>query len=154
MKTLITKEDLIKELKILSTNSKSTRAKVGAILVDNYFGFGGFNQIVGGFSNKSLENLETKLTHGCVSHAEEIAIFKMATNKIADYSIYFPIADRTLFVTHSPCINCCKLIVNFNIKNVIYLEEYGNFDIKENSDTITPKEYLLSNNISINKFSI
>lgn len=30
----------------------------------------------------------------------------------------------TLYVTHSPCAECCKLIIKCGVKNVIYAKEY------------------------------
>lgn len=38
---------------------------------------------------------------------------------------------KKLFITHSPCINCLSLISSYNIKEVIYYEEYHRDTNKE-----------------------
>lgn len=50
---------------------------------------------------------------GCI-HSEVNALIK------CDYSI----KNKKMFVTHSPCKMCCKLIINAGISHVYYLNEY------------------------------
>jgi dCMP deaminase len=49
----------------------------------------------------------------CIAvHAEANAIVQAARNGIK-------IEDSTIYITHSPCINCSKLIINSGIKEVV-----------------------------------
>lgn len=56
-----------------------------------------------------------------VLHAESNAIAKLARSNESG-------EDASLFVTHSPCIECAKLIYQTGIKNVFYKENYRNND--------------------------
>ena len=101
--------------------SYAKRKQVGAIIVsDNDQVISqGFNGTPVGFNNcceRTLPNGELE-TLPEVLHAEANAITKCAkygsTTK-----------DGTLYVTLSPCINCAKLIVQSDIKRVVYMEDY------------------------------
>ncbi len=52
-----------------------------------------------------------------VLHAESNAIAKLAKSNNSGFG-----AD--IFITHSPCIECAKLIYQSGIKNVYYIENY------------------------------
>lgn len=56
-----------------------------------------------------------------VLHAESNAILKCAKYGKATY-------NSTLYITHSPCIECAKLIIQAGIKRVVYLESYHKTD--------------------------
>lgn len=102
--------------------SYAQRKQVGAIIVsDNDQVISqGFNGTPVGFDNccervnSDTGELETLPE---VLHAEANAITKCAkygsTTK-----------NGTLYVTLSPCINCAKLIIQSDIKRVVYLEDY------------------------------
>lgn len=51
------------------------------------------------------------------AHAEENAIVQAAYHGI-------PVRDGTLYSTLSPCLLCCKMIVNAGLAEVVYAEEY------------------------------
>jgi dCMP deaminase len=93
--------------------SRCKRAKVGAIIVkeNNIISFG-YNGTPSGFCN-SCEN-KKNITIDEVIHAETNAILK-AGDKCN---------GATLYVTLSPCVNCCKLIKQSGISKVIYLNAY------------------------------
>jgi dCMP deaminase len=57
------------------------------------------------------------LTHWYVLHAEANAILKVArsTNNAR---------GATLYLTHSPCKECSKLILQAGIKRLVYLDAY------------------------------
>ena len=57
------------------------------------------------------------LTHWYVLHAEANAIMKVArsTNNAR---------GATLYLTHSPCKECSKLILQAGIKRIVYREPY------------------------------
>lgn len=96
--------------------SHCTRKKVGALLVkDGMIISDGYNGTPSGFAN-DCEDGEGN-THWYVLHAEANAIMKVArsTNNAK---------DSTLYITLSPCKDCCKLILQAGIKRVVYVDEY------------------------------
>lgn len=52
------------------------------------------------------------------AHAEENAIVQAAYHGIA-------VRGGTLYCTASPCLMCCKMIINAGIREVVYEEEYS-----------------------------
>ncbi len=96
--------------------SHCTRKKVGAIIVkDRMIISDGYNGTPSGFPN-SCEN-ELGETQWYVLHAEANAILKVAksTNNTE---------GSTLYLTHSPCKDCSKLILQSGIKRLVYMEAY------------------------------
>ncbi|MDG2153398.1 MAG: dCMP deaminase family protein [Crocinitomicaceae bacterium] len=96
--------------------SQCNRKQVGAIIVkDEIIISDGFNGTPAGFDN-CCENDEG-LTHWYVLHAEANAILKVAksTNNCK---------GATLYLTHSPCRDCSKLVLQSGIKRVVYKEAY------------------------------
>lgn len=106
--------------------SSAVRLKVGAIVVkDDRIISIGYNGTPSGWDNEceykhySLGNpndfeLKTKPE---VLHAESNAITKLARSSESGLA-----AD--LFVTHSPCVECAKLIFQSGIKRVFYANAY------------------------------
>ncbi|MGB0165843.1 MAG: deoxycytidylate deaminase, partial [Luteibaculum sp.] len=98
--------------------SHCRRKKVGALIVkDGMIISDGFNGTPSGFPNDCEdENYET---HWYVLHAEANAITKVAksTNNAK---------NATLYITLSPCMECCKLILQTGIKRVVYSRQYRN----------------------------
>lgn len=96
--------------------SYCNRKRVGAIIVkDAIIISDGYNGTPAGFDN-CCEN-ENGETHWYVIHAEANAILKVAksTNNCK---------DATLYLTHSPCKDCSKLVLQSGIKRLIYQEAY------------------------------
>jgi dCMP deaminase len=83
--------------------------KNGVIISD------GYNGTPSGFPN-TCEN-EIGETHWYVLHAEANAILKVAksTNNAQ---------GSTLYITLSPCKDCCKLILQSGITRMVYLDAY------------------------------
>ena len=121
--------------KEVGTLSHCTRSKVGAVLVKdgNVISFG-YNGTPAGMDNGCEENNVTKDE---VIHAEMNAILKAAKSGNA-------VDGSTLYLSLSPCQNCCKLIIQSGIKRVVYLEGYR--DLK-------PIEFL-SKFIQVEKYDI
>lgn len=96
----------------LSYMSRCKRKKVGALLVKdkNIISYG-FNGTPSGFCNDCEINGVTKNE---VIHAETNAILKAGIQSI----------DSILYVTLSPCIECCKLLKQAGIKKVYFRELY------------------------------
>jgi dCMP deaminase len=107
--------------------SHARRLKVGCIIVkDDRIISIGYNGMPAGWDNNcehemkwpngEIRFLETKEE---VLHAESNAIAKLArSNESGD--------KASLFVTHSPCIECAKLIYQSGIKDVYYAHQYRN----------------------------
>lgn len=96
--------------------SHCTRKKVGALIVrEGMIISDGYNGTPSGFSNDCED--EQGLTHWYVLHAEANAIMKVArsTNNAR---------SATLYLTHSPCKDCSKLILQAGIKRLVYLDPY------------------------------
>jgi dCMP deaminase len=138
---------IIKELKRVQNLSVSNKRKVGAVLVYN-------NKIISSGFNKNIfgttcENIDNE-TYQHIIHAEEDCIF----NYLKQNLFFTLLSEATLWITYTPCNNCCKLIVQSGIKNVIYLEKHPkNFDQFEIYNDISCLEFLEKNGVNITQFS-
>lgn len=125
--------------KRLSQLSYARRLQVGAVIVkdDTVISYG-YNGMPAGWNNDcenriyanewtvdanewqykdnegKLYNLKTKPE---VLHAESNAISKLARSHNSG-------ADATIFITHSPCLECAKLIYQSGINRVFYSQNY------------------------------
>lgn len=96
--------------------SHCARKKVGAIIVkDSIIISDGYNGTPAGFDN-CCENEEGS-THWYVLHAEANAILKVARSSNN-------CKDATLYLTHSPCKDCSKLVLQSGITRLVYQEAY------------------------------
>lgn len=111
--------------------SSATRLQVGAIVVkDDRIISIGYNGMPSGWDN-CCEEKQYKIDgwlvddEGCydlktkpeVLHAEANALMKLAGSHESG-------KDATLFCTHTPCIDCAKLIYQAGITTVYYKNEY------------------------------
>lgn len=117
--------------KIFAELSHAKRLHVGAIIVkeDRIISIG-YNGMPSGWDN-NCENETVELYSGFegaihrtvlktkpeVLHAETNAIAKLARSTESG-------DGATMFITHSPCIECSKLIYQSGIKTVYYGEDY------------------------------
>jgi len=105
--------------------SHARRLHVGCIIVkDDRIICIGYNGMPAGWDNNCEDELkwptgEVRLlkTKPEVLHAESNAIAKLARSPNSGLG-----AD--LFVTHSPCMECAKLIYQSGIRRVFYAEDY------------------------------
>jgi dCMP deaminase len=96
--------------------SHCTRKQVGALLVKNGVIISdGYNGTPSGFPNM-CEN-DSGETHWYVLHAEANAILKVAKSTNNAHG-------STLYITLSPCKDCCKLILQSGIQRMVYLDAY------------------------------
>lgn len=119
------KQAFMKTAQTFAELSHARRLKVGAIIVkDDRIISIGYNGMPAGWDNNcehemkwpngEIRFLETKEE---VLHAETNAIAKLArSNESGD--------GASLFVTHSPCIQCAKLIYQSGITDVYYGTQY------------------------------
>lgn len=111
---------------VWSQRSYATRSKVGALLVkEKQIISDGYNGMPAGFPNEEVELMEDAglmggklVTNPLVLHAEANAILKCAKNGGVSSE------GSTLYVTMTPCVECCKLIIQAGIKNVFYRNQY------------------------------
>ena len=114
--------------------SHARRLHVGAIVVkDDRIISIGYNGMPAGWDNNcedeighvldSDENVvEIRLkSKSEVLHAETNAIAKLAKSTESG-------ANATMFITHSPCLDCAKLIFQSGITSVFYRESYRSED--------------------------
>jgi dCMP deaminase len=107
----------LKVAEVIAERSKSTRLKVGAVLVkDKRIISTGYNGLVSGVEPDVLED-ENGVTKKEVIHAELNCIISCARNGIS-------CEGATLYLTHSPCESCAALIAQSGIKKVIFKEYY------------------------------
>jgi dCMP deaminase len=96
--------------------SYCSRAKVGSLIVkDGMIISDGFNGSPTGFNN-DCEDVNNE-TYWYIIHSEANAILKCAKNGSSA-------KDATLYITHSPCKDCAKMIHQSGIKRVVYNEKY------------------------------
>ena len=105
--------------KTFANLSHAKRLNVGAIVVkDDRIISIGYNGMPSGWENEcEIENT----TKPQVLHAESNAIAKLARSNDSGL-------DADIFITHSPCIECAKLIYQSGIKRVYFGENYRNTD--------------------------
>ena len=104
--------DLVRRIAL---ESYCKRLKVGALIVKdgNIISFG-YNGTSSGLPNVCEEDNVTLPT---VLHAESNAITKACKTPVTT-------EGATMYMTHSCCVECAKLIVQSGIKKVYYLEDY------------------------------
>jgi dCMP deaminase len=117
-------DKLFIESAVLSSKmSFCKRLQVGAVLVrENRILANGWNGTISGLPNDCEEMTENGLkTSEFVLHAEQNVITFSAKQGIATNNC-------TLYITHSPCKMCAKLIGQSGIKRVVYKEDYRDND--------------------------
>ena len=106
--------------KTVSSRATCPRLSVGAVIVS-----ADKNILATGY-NGSLSGLDHCKDAGCAIidshcirtvHAEENALLQSAKNGHA-------IKNATCYVTHSPCLNCFKHIINAGIQRIVWSETY------------------------------
>ena len=121
----------MKTAEVFAGLSSARRLHVGAIVVkDDRIISIGYNGMPSGWDNNcediisdvweepDLHNLKTKPE---VLHAETNAIAKLAKSTESGLG-------ATMFVTHSPCLDCAKLVYQSGINTIYYRNSYRNED--------------------------
>ncbi len=106
---------------LLALRSTCTRLAVGATIVrDKRIIAGGYNGSIAGGVHCIDEGCYV-IDHHCVRtiHAEMNAILQCAKFGV-------PTTDAEIYVTHFPCLQCCKAIIQAGIKKVYYAQDYKN----------------------------
>src|SRR5919205_3657922 len=112
----------------VAERSTCTRAKVGAVIVrDKNILATGYNGAPAGMPHctdvgcliyeSRTPNGESEQNCFRTIHAEMNAIAQAAKNGSS-------IKDAAIYITHTPCIHCLKVLVNTGIKRVFFEREY------------------------------
>ncbi len=106
---------------LLALRSTCTRLMVGATIVRE-------KRIIAGGYNGSVSGSVHCIDEGCyvidghcvrTVHAEANALLQCAKFGV-------PTEGSEMYVTHFPCLQCCKQIIQSGIKTVYYAEDYKN----------------------------
>ena len=114
-------DEYFKEIvQVTSKRSACERLRVGCLLVkDNRIISQGYNGFLPGCPHKSIvRNNHEQAT----IHAEQNALADCAKRGVS-------CLKSTAYITHYPCIICCRLLLASGIKEIKYLEDYKNDDL-------------------------
>ncbi|OIJ22110.1 ComE operon protein 2 [Anaerobacillus alkalidiazotrophicus] len=106
---------------LLALRSTCTRLMVGATIVrDKRIIAGGYNGSISGGVHCIDDGCYVENNH-CIRtiHAEINALLQCAKFGV-------PTAGAEIYVTHFPCLNCTKAIIQSGIKKVYYAKDYKN----------------------------
>jgi dCMP deaminase len=109
-------------LLVTKTRSPCERLQVGCLLVkDNRIISQGYNGFLPDCPHKSIirDNHEQATVH-----AEQNAIADCAKRGV-------PCLDSIAYITHYPCIICCRILLASGIKEIKYIEDYKNDNLVE-----------------------
>ena len=102
---------------LTASRSSCKRLQVGCVIVkDNHIVTTGYNGHLSGAPHVSILRDEHEQA---TIHAEQNAISDAAKRGVK-------LKNATAYVTHYPCINCFKLLVQSGIKIIKYQEDYKN----------------------------
>ena len=107
---------------VTSTRSPCKRLQVGCILVkDNRIISQGYNGFLPGCPHESVVvNNHEQAT----IHAEQNAICDCSKRGVSTLNC-------TAYITHYPCIICCRLLIASGIKDIKYITDYKNDPLVE-----------------------
>lgn len=114
-------DEYFKEIvQVTSKRSACERLQVGCLLVkDNRIISQGYNGFLPGCPHKSIvRNNHEQAT----VHAEQNALADCAKRGVS-------CDESTAYITHYPCIICCRLLLASGIKEIKYLEDYKNDEL-------------------------
>lgn len=119
---------------VVGKRATCLRKNVGAVIVrDKRILSTGYNGAPSGMEHcleigciRDLEKIPsgTRQEKCRAVHAEQNAIIQAAIHGVS-------IAGATIYCTHQPCILCAKMIINSNIKKVVYAALYPDTDSLE-----------------------
>ena len=111
---------LLKTAFLFAEESYCNRLKVGAVIAkDTRIISTGYNGTISGMDN-CCEDKDDR-TKRTVLHAEQNALMFALRNGTSTLG-------TTMYITHSPCEDCAKLIAQSGISKVVYSENYRNLN--------------------------
>ncbi len=124
MKRIEWDQYFLAQAKIAALRSTCTRLMVGAVIVRE-------NRIIASGYNGSVADGAHCIDDGCyivdghcvrTVHAEANALLQCAKFGV-------PTNQTTLYVTHFPCLQCTKQIIQAGVRKIVYEEDYRNHDL-------------------------
>ncbi|MBN2110094.1 MAG: cytidine/deoxycytidylate deaminase family protein [Methanosarcinaceae archaeon] len=116
---------------VVAKRSTCLRNKVGAVIARD-------KRIISTGYNGAPRNMQHCLDIGCIrdqnniasgTHHEKCRAVHAEQNAIIQAALHGVSTDSaTLYCTHQPCILCAKMIINSNIKKVVYIHPYPDTD--------------------------
>ena len=120
-------DEYFKQIVLVTKNrSPSERLQVGCLLVkDNRIISQGYNGFLPGAPHESIirDNHEMATVH-----AEQNAISDCAKRGVS-------CNESISYITHYPCIHCCRLLLASGIKEIKYIDDYKNDELVEKFTT-------------------
>ncbi|MBF0715263.1 ComE operon protein 2 [Gemelliphila palaticanis] len=125
---------------ILSLRSTCSRLNVGATIVRD-------KRVIAGGYNGSIQGDEHCIDIGCkVVDGHCIRTIHAEINALLQCSKFgASTQDANIYVTHFPCLNCTKAIIQAGIKEICYANDYRNNDYAE--------ELLKKSGVTVRKIS-
>tara|TARA_E500000331_G_C17076387_1_gene634943 strand:+ start:167 stop:577 length:411 start_codon:yes stop_codon:yes gene_type:complete len=109
-------------VRVTASRSPCSRLKVGCLLVkDNRIISQGYNGFLPGCPHKSIVRDDHEQA---TIHAEQNAICDCAKRGVS-------CNESIAYITHYPCLICCRLLIASGIKEIRYIQNYKN-------DTLVP----------------
>jgi len=114
----------IAQTNVISLRSTCTRLMVGALIVKD-------NRMIASGYNGSISDGDHCIDEGCyivdnhcvrTVHAEANALLQCARFGV-------PTEGTTLYVTHFPCLQCAKQIIQAGIREIYYEHDYRNNEL-------------------------
>ena len=110
-------EYFLKLVQLTSTRSPCQRLQVGCILVkDNRIVSQGYNGFLPNLPHNSIVINDHEIA---TIHAEQNAIIDCAKRGVN-------CENATAYITHFPCINCLKFLLQAGIIKIYYINDYKN----------------------------
>lgn len=104
---------------VVASRSTCDRAQVGTVLVrENRLLTTGFNGSVSGLEH--CDDIGHLMVEGhCIRtvHSEANAIIQAVLHGVST-------AGATAYITHTPCMQCAKMLINAGIARIVYLKGY------------------------------
>ena len=120
-------DEYFKQIVLVTKNrSPCERLQVGCLLVkDNRIISQGYNGFLPGAPHESIirDNHEMATVH-----AEQNAISDCAKRGVS-------CNESIAYITHYPCIHCCRLLLASGIKEIKYIDDYKNDELVEKFTT-------------------
>ncbi len=105
-----------------ATRSPCERLQVGCLLVkNNRIVAQGYNGFLPGCQHKSIVRDDHEQA---TVHAEQNAIADCAKRGVS-------CAEATAYITHYPCLICCRIMLAAGISNIRYINDYRNDELVE-----------------------
>ena len=116
-------DEYFKQIVLVTKNrSPCERLQVGCLLVkDNRIISQGYNGFLPGAPHESIVRDNHEMA---TVHAEQNAIADCAKRGVS-------CNECIAYITHYPCIHCCRLLLASGIKEIKYIDDYKNDELVE-----------------------